>query len=186
VNEKEFDANLVTKVLGEMAYSPDAGAEILLPLLEDQAKVDQLIKGVQGPNALLSDPARLKKRAERILREHLGQEIPSSLKETAPAKKPKKETTVSKTTSKKAPAKKAAAKAKEPGVIDTIVKILQSGGGTVEQIAAKLKKAFPDRKADGLKATVKIQMTRLADDKKRKLKIKREKVEGTNELSYSA
>lgn len=93
-------------------------------------------------------------------------------------------------TKKKAASKKngAAPKAaKGPGVIDTIVTLLQGGGGTIEDIAAKLAKKFPDRKLDGLTATTKIQMSRLQTPKNaggRGLKIKRDKTEGSNALVY--
>lgn len=100
-------------------------------------------------------------------------------------------TTMATKTSKKAPkvkkTKVAGEKKSGPGVIDTIVEILQNKGGTVEQITEKLAKKFPDKSADGLKATVKIQVNRLSkpkDEGGRGLKVKKESVEGSNEKHY--
>ena len=98
---------------------------------------------------------------------------------TKAAKKTAKKTTTKKPAGEKKP--------KGPGVIDTIVDVLQNKGGTVEQITEKVAKKFPDKSADGIKATVKIQVNRLSkskDEGGRGLKIKREKVEGSNELHY--
>jgi len=68
------------------------------------------------------------------------------------------------------------------GVIDTIVAILKKGGGTIEQIGANFAKKFPDRKVEGMKATTRIQMSRLRTEKGLKIKTKRQK--GTNALIY--
>lgn len=96
---------------------------------------------------------------------------------------------VAKSNPKKAPKAKApkAPKEKKPGVIDTIVDVLKSGKNTAAAIAEKVAKKFPDRDPEGIAATVKIQVTRLAKaegEGGRGLKIKREKQEGTNELIY--
>lgn len=96
---------------------------------------------------------------------------------------------VAKSAPKKAPKAKApkVQKEKKPGVIDTIVTVLQSGKNTASAIAEKVAKKFPDRDPEGIAATVKIQVTRLAKaegEGGRGLKIKREKQEGTNELIY--
>ena len=56
------------------------------------------------------------------------------------------------------------------GVLDGIIANLESGGGSVLEIVAKLSKKFPDRDADGLTATVRAQMSRL--ETTRNLKIK--------------
>lgn len=62
--------------------------------------------------------------------------------------------------------KQAASRAQRgPGVIDTIITILQEGGGTVDEMAAKLAAAFPDRAADGMKATIRTQLNRLPKSK---------------------
>lgn len=104
---------------------------------------------------------------------------------TPPAKSgTAKETTMAKTKTaakaKKAPKVKAD---KKPGVIDTIVAVLKDGGGTIKEIAAKVAKKFPDREADGILATTKIQMNRLQGEP-RNLKIKATAQEGTNEKTY--
>jgi len=83
---------------------------------------------------------------------------------------------------KSKPAKKSAPKAanaasKPPGVIDRIVEVLKAGGGTVEGIAAKVAKHFPDRKLAAVTGTVRVQVTRLArspDQGGRGLRVKRE------------
>ena len=56
------------------------------------------------------------------------------------------------------------------------------------RIVAKVQKKFPDRKADGLAKTCRVQMNRLSKSKEeggRSLKVKREKQEGTRGLLYS-
>jgi hypothetical protein len=77
---------------------------------------------------------------------------------------------------------------KAPGVIDTIVSVLEAGGGTVEEIAKKVAAKFPDRDAKGIANTVKIQVGRLQKSKEqggRGLKIKTEPAkEGGRELRY--
>jgi hypothetical protein len=92
------------------------------------------------------------------------------------------------TTTWKADKAKKAKVAKAPGVIDTIVAVLKDGGGSLETIVAKVQKKFPDRKADGLAKTCRVQMNRLSKSKEeggRSLKVKREKQEGTRGLLYS-
>lgn len=79
---------------------------------------------------------------------------------------------------------------KGPGVIDTIVAVLQKGGGSVTTIAEKVAKALgrPATHVEKIAATVRIQMTRLEkskDEGGRKLKIKRAAQEGTREKLYS-
>ena len=71
---------------------------------------------------------------------------------------------MSKKAAKKSAPKKAAAKAekKTPGVIDRIVEVLQNGGGTIDAIAAKVSKHFPDRQLTAITATTRSQVTRLA------------------------
>lgn len=95
------------------------------------------------------------------------------------------EMAVAKKAAKKTPKKDTGDK--KPGVIDTIATVLQDGGGTVEQIAAKVAKKFPDRNVESITSTVKIQVSRLArpkDQGGRSLKVKDEKLEGTNEKKY--
>jgi hypothetical protein len=84
---------------------------------------------------------------------------------------------------KSKPVKKSAPKAakavatKPPGVIDRIVEVLKAGGGTVEGIAAKVAKHFPDRKLAAVTGTVRVQVTRLARSPEqggRGLRVKRE------------
>jgi hypothetical protein len=92
------------------------------------------------------------------------------------------------------PAKKSAitgAKAvtakKVPGVIDRIVEVLKAGGGTVEGIAAKVAKHFPDRKLAAVTGTVRVQVTRLARSPEqggRGLKVRREETD-KGEFVYS-
>lgn len=90
---------------------------------------------------------------------------------------------------KKAAAKKAVAKVegkkaeakKVPGVIDRIVEVMKAGGGTVEQIATKVAKHFPDRKVTAITGTVRVQVNRLTKSPEqggRGLKVKRDEVEG--------
>ena len=88
---------------------------------------------------------------------------------------------------KSKPAKKSAtpkaAKAVAPkplGVIDRIVEVLKAGGGTVEGIAAKVSKHFPDRKLAAVTGTVRVQVSRLArspDQGGRGLRVKREETD---------
>lgn len=77
---------------------------------------------------------------------------------------------------------------KKPGVIDAIVAALEGKGGTINAIAEKVAKKFPDRDAEGIKATVKIQVNRLQKSKEdggRNLKIQSEQAgEGSNEKRY--
>lgn len=47
-----------------------------------------------------------------------------------------------------------------PGIIDTIIAILQGGGGTVDEIYVQLHAKFPDR-GEGMKGTIKTQLRRL-------------------------
>jgi len=59
-----------------------------------------------------------------------------------------------------------------PGVIATIAELLKTKGGvTIDEIVARLAKAFPDRDADGMRTTAKIQVKRQGakrrDDEKR-------------------
>lgn len=159
--------------------------------------------------------ARYKKRAERMVQEYMNlqsKETPApagpktevavvapteaNQPETPPTAAPAQTTEGKKNMAKKAKvakAKKAPKATKEkvnkgPGVIDTIVTVLQAGGGSVQAIAEKVVKKLPDREVEKVLATVKIQMTRLMKPKAdggRALKIKREKQEGTNELLYS-
>lgn len=77
----------------------------------------------------------------------------------------------------KEPKAKKADGVKKDGVISSIASILQDGGGTIEQIVAKLRKKFPERTEDGMKTTVKIQLTRLVKDGKLR-KVNKEEVEG--------
>lgn len=50
---------------------------------------------------------------------------------------------------------------KGPGVIDTIIEILRTGGGTVAEMAVRLAAAFPDRDATGMTSTIRTQINRL-------------------------
>lgn len=66
---------------------------------------------------------------------------------------------------------------KVPGVIDRIVEVMKAGGGTIDEIAAKVAKHFPDRKVTAITGTVRVQATRLARNPEqggRGLKVKRE------------
>jgi hypothetical protein len=59
---------------------------------------------------------------------------------------------------------KAAKERSEGGVIGTIKSVLLSAkGGTIDEILETLTKKFPDRGADGMRSTVKIQTSRLKD-----------------------
>jgi hypothetical protein len=81
-----------------------------------------------------------------------------------------------------------AANANAPGVIDTIVAVPQAGGGTVDEIAEKVAKKFPDRAAKGILGTCKVQLSRLGKSREeggRALKIKRAKSEGERGMVYS-
>jgi len=84
----------------------------------------------------------------------------------APAKKKK--------AAKKAPAKKKKASGpKKPGVIASIVEFLKASKRPLnkEQILAKLEKRFPDRKADAMLSTIKVQLpNRLNREKNLKIK----------------
>jgi hypothetical protein len=89
---------------------------------------------------------------------------------------------MSKKAAKKSAPKKAAAKGekKTPGVIDRIVEVLQNGGGTIETIAAKVAKHFPDRKLTAITGTTRVQVTRLArtpEQGGRNLKVRREETD---------
>lgn len=100
----------------------------------------------------------------------------------------KQEVKAPKKSTPKATAEPAGAK-KAPGVIDTIVAVLQAGGGTISEIADKVAKKFPNRKPEGILATTKIQIIRLSKPKGeggRALRIKRVEKEGSRELLYSA
>ena len=93
------------------------------------------------------------------------------------------------TSRKKVAAKpKATEEKKVPGVIDRIVEVLQNGGGTLDQIAEKVIKHFPERKLEAVRATATVQVNRLEKSKEnggRNLKVKREPVEeGSTELRY--
>jgi len=58
-------------------------------------------------------------------------------------------------------ARRASAKAERgPGVIDVIIRILREGGGTIDEMLAKLMEAFPDRDAT-MRNTIKTQLNRL-------------------------
>jgi hypothetical protein len=89
-------------------------------------------------------------------------------------------TTQTATTRKKAPAKKASAKTakkstkkpvgvlKKEGVIATIVEtISRERGASSTEILENLVKKFPDRDADGMKATIRIQAAKNATSKER-------------------
>lgn len=55
----------------------------------------------------------------------------------------------------------AAPKAKGPGVIATIIETMsRDRGATADEMLAVLLKAFPDRKADGMRKTVLIQASK--------------------------
>jgi hypothetical protein len=89
---------------------------------------------------------------------------------------------VVKKASKKAVTKSVAkAEAKKvPGVIDRIVEVLKAGGGTIEEIAAKVAKFFPDRKVAAITGTTRVQVNRLTKSSEqggRGLKVKREETD---------
>ena len=89
---------------------------------------------------------------------------------------------MSKKVAKKATPKKAAVKSekKTPGVIDRIVEVLQNGGGTIEAIAVKVAKHFPDRKLAAITGTTRVQVTRLGrapEQGGRNLKVRREETD---------
>ena len=76
------------------------------------------------------------------------------------AKRKKTEASASKAKAKTNPRNKGV------GVIATIIVTIDSAkGATADEILAVLKKAFPDRKAEGMAATVRIQANRNADHK---------------------
>lgn len=76
------------------------------------------------------------------------------------AKRKKTEAPAAKTKSKTNPRNKGV------GVIATIIATISGAkGATADEILAVLKKAFPDRNADGMAATVRIQANRNADHK---------------------
>lgn len=59
-------------------------------------------------------------------------------------------------------AKEAQKQNRAPGIISTIQGFLESDeGGTIEEIHTKLVQSFPDRDPDGMKSTVRIQVSRL-------------------------
>ena len=69
---------------------------------------------------------------------------------------------------KSKPKKTAAPKAKGPGVIGTIIEtISRDRGATADEMLAVLVKAFPDRKADGMRKTVLIQASKNCTSKER-------------------
>jgi hypothetical protein len=100
-----------------------------------------------------------------------------------------KHTTVRKAKKQVATAAKVSKVPKGLGVIDTIVAVLQAGGGTIPEIvAAAVHKKVPDRKAEQLTATVRVQMARLKlpkEDGGRSLKVKKNREEGERQVHYS-
>jgi|HubBroStandDraft_6_1064221.scaffolds.fasta_scaffold931089_1 hypothetical protein len=77
---------------------------------------------------------------------------------------------------------------KKPGVIDAIVEVLRTEGGiSLADLSTKIAKKFPDRNADGLAKTCRVQLQRLPlpkEDGGRGIKVKRVKQEGTNAKLY--
>jgi hypothetical protein len=65
-----------------------------------------------------------------------------------------------------------------PGVIAALIDLLRQGGGTREELYAKLAERFPDRASEkgGMRTTVAIQLKRL--HQQGKLAITSEQVEG--------
>jgi hypothetical protein len=99
-----------------------------------------------------------------------------------------KHTTVRKAKKQVATAAKVSKVPKGLGVIDTIVAVLQAGGGTIPEIVAAVHKKVPDRKAEQLTATVRVQMARLKlpkEDGGRSLKVKKNREEGERQVHYS-
>jgi hypothetical protein len=69
------------------------------------------------------------------------------------------------------------AKAKKPGVIDTLVTVLQAApaaGLSVEQILKKLTERCKGHKRDALETTTRCQLARLSDTRGLKIKKRRE------------
>jgi hypothetical protein len=67
------------------------------------------------------------------------------------------------------------------------VEVPKNGGGTIEAIAAKVARHFPDRWPEGIVGTVRVQATRLArapEQGGRGLKVRRE-TNDKGELVYS-
>lgn len=214
----EFDGEKLVAALADMGYS-SLDTEGKSAFLTDTAKCRLLVGKVQGEDSVKrSDPVyleRYRKRAQRMVAlfengaaaTSKAPEPEASVTEAtsvaaepseetsvavAPAPRKTKEKKVAKTAKlAKASNKKASTKPEKKGVgvIDSIVAILQDGGGTVMQIAQKVAKKT-NREYEKVLATCKIQMNRLEKPKKeggRGLKIKRvKKEEGSNELIYSA
>jgi hypothetical protein len=78
----------------------------------------------------------------------------------------------------KAPAPAPTTPGQGPGVIAALIEALRDGGGTIEELYAKLAARFPERASTkgGMRTTVKIQLKRLPATGK--LTIESEEVEG--------
>jgi hypothetical protein len=105
---------------------------------------------------------------ERIMAEK--SEATTSAEAKAQEAKEKREAKKAEKAQAAADAKAAREKRSAEGVIGTIKAQLEKAkGATVDEILAVLVEKFPDRQADGMKSTVKIQTSRLAKTTKRKI-----------------
>jgi len=203
----KFDKTKVEAALSAMGYNVDVRDQTLkaLEMIEDAAKCREFVGKVQGEDAVKGVDAvsmeRYRKRAEKIIREFTetpaepAAESADATQTAGAAGDSKKENTTmaskSKKVAKKAAKKTNVAKSAGPqkvGVIETLIETLKHAGSltkkgyTVEQLTAALAKKFPDRKADAMKATIKIQLSRLPRDKK--ANVKSEQVESSNNKVY--
>lgn len=141
-----------------------ATLDALLAAVEDETVDDLVIGEEEAPGKTAVNRKKIKKQVKTTEVE-------------PPAKAPAKKGAVPKTPAKtgaakesKAPKGKAPKEPKKPGVIDTILSLLQEASEkkpvTKETIVAKLAKAFPDREPDSMAKTVNVQVpTRLGKDK---------------------
>lgn len=188
-----IDKNQIEKAFAAVGANVDNLEQFqsgLKAILADPEKVNKVIELTEGKEAAEKDDAVSLTRKTAVVK-RLGLSYISSQTGAAVAPGKKRPKAKEKVMAKKS-VKKNAVKSngsKKPGVIDTIVSLLQAGGGTAEQIATKLAKKFPDRDAEGLSKTVRAQLQRLSLPQKeggRGLKIKRVKVEDSNQMMYSA
>lgn len=131
-----------------------------------QKRVNEILRAQsKGRKVVVIDPddAAADKQRENAVK--------SAGKRAATKSKEKKET--SKRKSDKAAGKKPKRKEpKKPGVIATILEIIQNGPVSKKQILAKLKSRFPDRPVDGMEKTINAQLpNRMAKEKGIKIKV---------------
>lgn len=83
--------------------------------------------------------------------------VPGTGKKLGTRKAVKKAKTMDDVVKKKPPVTKAGGEGK-PGIIDTIVEMVsRKSGATIDEIVEKLTERFPERSADGMRNTAKIQ-----------------------------